>query len=67
MDNKTIPAGEFKQGCLAILDEVESKRVEFLITKRGRPVAKLVPLAGDSEREEAILAELRGRASNAGV
>jgi len=37
-------AGEFKARCLAVLDEVATSRREIIITKRGRPVAKLVPL-----------------------
>mgnify|MGYP003388603289 CR=1 FL=1 len=57
----SIPAGEFKQGCLAILDEVEAGHVEVVITKRGRPVARLVPLESDAAREAAILASLRGK------
>ncbi len=42
---KTIPAGTFKARCLAIMDEVQSKREAVVITKRGKPVAKLVPVA----------------------
>jgi len=41
---KTIPAGVFKARCLAIMDEVQSKREAVVITKRGKPVAKLVPV-----------------------
>jgi prevent-host-death family protein len=41
---KTIAAGSFKVHCLAIMDEVQSKRQAVLITKRGKPVAKLVPV-----------------------
>lgn len=43
---KTIAAGEFKVHCLAIMDEVQSKREAVVITKRGKPVAKLVPVVG---------------------
>jgi prevent-host-death family protein len=46
---KTIPAGEFKARCLRIMDEVRTKRVSVLITKKGRPVAKLVPADEDSD------------------
>jgi prevent-host-death family protein len=60
MSTKTIPAGAFKQGCLRILDEVETHR-EVVITKRGRPVAKLVPVKQAREREAEILATLRGK------
>jgi prevent-host-death family protein len=58
---KTIPAGAFKQGCLRILDEVAESHREVVITKRGKPVAKLVPVKQDREREEEILAKLRGK------
>ena len=44
---KTIPAGEFKARCLRIMEEVRTKRVTVLITKKGRPVAKLVPADED--------------------
>ncbi len=41
---KTIAAGKFKAQCLALLDEVETKRESVTVTKNGRPVAKMVPL-----------------------
>ena len=40
---KRIPAGIFKTHCLTIMEDVRSTRHPVLITKRGRPVAKLVP------------------------
>ena len=39
-----IPAGEFKAKCLHLLDEVAEQRARLVITKRGKPVAKLVPI-----------------------
>jgi prevent-host-death family protein len=39
---KEIPASEFKAKCLAILENIDPEGV--VITKRGKPVAKLVPL-----------------------
>jgi prevent-host-death family protein len=45
MENKMeIPAGEFKAKCLKLMDEVASTREPVVITKRGRPVAMLVPV-----------------------
>lgn len=48
---KTIPAGEFKQTCLRLLDEVRETGEPIVVTKRGEPVAQLAPLppsaAGD--------------------
>jgi len=40
---KSIAAGKFKDVCLKTLDEVAATRTPVVITKRGRPVAKLVP------------------------
>ena len=40
---KTMPAGQFKARCLRVMDEVNSTRQPVLITKKGKPVAKLVP------------------------
>ena len=42
---KTIAAGKFKDTCLQTLDEVAASRTPVVITKRGRPVAKLVPIS----------------------
>ena len=41
---KQIPAGLFKAKCLAIMGEVQQQRQSVIITKRGVPVAKLVPI-----------------------
>ncbi len=40
---RTIPAGEFKARCLRVMEEVKKYRTAVVITKKGRPVAKLVP------------------------
>jgi antitoxin (DNA-binding transcriptional repressor) of toxin-antitoxin stability system len=40
---KTIAAGKFKDVCLKTLDEVAKTRTPVVITKRGRPIAKLFP------------------------
>ena len=41
--SRTMKASEFKAKCLRLLDEVQHSRTEIVITKRGRPVARLVP------------------------
>jgi prevent-host-death family protein len=46
---KKMAAGAFKVHCLAVMDEVQSKREAVLITKRGKPVAKLVPADKDTD------------------
>jgi prevent-host-death family protein len=42
--DRTMPAGRFKAHCLRLLDEVAQRRTPLVITKRGKPVAKLVPI-----------------------
>lgn len=41
---REIRASDFKATCLALLDEVADTRAEFVVTKYGRPVARLVPV-----------------------
>lgn len=53
---RTIAAAQFKEKCLAILDQVDADGV--VITKHGRPVAKLIPVARTSEH---LIGSLKGR------
>jgi prevent-host-death family protein len=39
----TVPATKFKAKCLELMDRVAEGRETYVITKRGKPVAKLVP------------------------
>ena len=39
---RTIKASEFKAKCLKLMDEVAESGEEIVITKNGRPVARLV-------------------------
>jgi prevent-host-death family protein len=39
-----VPAGVFKARCLQLMDQVRVTRRPIVITKRGKPVAKLAPL-----------------------
>ena len=54
--NDKIPAGEFKAKCLQVLDEVQRLRMQVIITKRGKPVAKLVPL---DEHPESFIGSMK--------
>ena len=55
MGNRHVAAAEFKANCLRLMDEVARERRPIIITKRGKPVAKLVPV----EEQEPI--DLFGR------
>jgi prevent-host-death family protein len=53
---KQIAAAKFKEQCLALLDEVDADGL--VITKRGRPVAKLIPIASESA---SLIGSLKGK------
>ncbi len=57
---RTISAAEFKAHCLALLDEVSATRETLVVTKRGRPVAKLVAVE-DHARPRTLLGSVRTR------
>ena len=40
-----IPAGEFKARCLQAMDQVAATGEPIIVTKRGRPVAQIAPIA----------------------
>ena len=46
---KTLAAGTFKAQCLALMDEVAATREPIVITKRGKPVAKLIPVETEKD------------------
>ena len=52
-----IGAGEFKAKCLALLDEVSESGRHVVITKRGRPVAEIVPVKDLPSLEGSIVRE----------
>ena len=43
----TISATEFKAKCLSLIDEVQEQGSELIISKHGRPVARLVPVGAE--------------------
>jgi len=53
---KKMAAGVFKAKCLKVMDEVQAKREAVIITKRGKPVAKLVPVDEDKNEIFGFLA-----------
>jgi len=58
-DRRNIPAGEFKAHCLEIMDIVNHDKVEYVITKRGVPVAKIVPVI-ENETESTPFGYMKG-------
>ena len=52
-----ISAAAFKTHCLTLMDDVRSTRRPLVITKRGKPVAKLVPI---DEAKDEFIGRLKG-------
>ena len=48
---RQMAAGEFKAHCLAVMDEVAKTREPVVITKRGKPVAKVMPVEQKKPRK----------------
>lgn len=46
---KTMAAGKFKAQCLKVMDQVRTKRETIVITKRGKPVVKLIPVGSQQD------------------
>jgi prevent-host-death family protein len=53
-----MAVGEFKTKCLKVMDQVQAKRESIVITKRGKPVVKLVPI---EETEDPIFGFMKGK------
>jgi prevent-host-death family protein len=53
---ETIPAARFKAQCLSLLDRVSPEGI--VITKHGRPVAKLIPVGASSA---SLIGSLKGK------
>jgi prevent-host-death family protein len=58
---KTMPAGKFKAQCLAVIDDVHEKHETVVITKHGKPMAKLVPLEEEHDRPKSLFGAMRGQ------
>ena len=62
-----IPAGEFKAKCLSLLDQVAETGETLVVTKHGKPVARILPfqeprpLRGSILREEDLVSPLADR------
>jgi prevent-host-death family protein len=57
----TIGAAEFKAKCLELLGRLGSRKLKrIIVTKRGRPVAVLMPPQGDREAVEALYGCMEG-------
>ena len=47
---ETLSVSQFKTTCLSVLDQVSRQKKRVLITKRGKPIAEIIPVAGPGEK-----------------
>jgi prevent-host-death family protein len=52
----TIGVAEFKARCLALLDDVGTRGDEIIVTKRGKPIAKIEPIRPEVGSSRGMLA-----------
>jgi len=60
-----INAAEFRANCFKILDQVKVTHKEVVITKRGKPIAKLVHFAQQNEKDP-LLGSMEGLVETVG-
>jgi prevent-host-death family protein len=49
---ETLSVSKFKATCLSVLEQVKTKRKKVRITKRGVPIAEIVPVNGVNGKEK---------------
>ena len=54
MKQRTVPAGKFKDSCLRLMEEVRTNGVPITVTKRGKPIVRVVPVCVDEARASLI-------------
>lgn len=64
MSEAQIPAAEFKAHCLQLLDGVQKSGQSLVVTKRGRPVARVTPIP--SAQPTSLFGCLKGQVDIAG-
>ena len=59
MNEKLIGSAEFKANCLKIIDQINKDKQSVTITKRGNPVARLLPV-DDRKSKGSIVGAMKG-------
>ena len=63
---KAVAVAEFKAKCLRLMDRVNKSHEEIVITKHGKPVAKLVAVSNKATPRKALLGYMQGTAKELG-
>ncbi|HVN86865.1 MAG TPA: type II toxin-antitoxin system prevent-host-death family antitoxin [Candidatus Binatia bacterium] len=54
MKQRTVAAAEFKNSCLKLMEDVRKHRAPITVTKRGKPLVRVVPV-GDQPRAKTLI------------
>ncbi len=46
---QSLPVSKFKATCLAVVEEVAKSKQRVIITKRGKPIAEVIPYEAETE------------------
>jgi prevent-host-death family protein len=57
---RQIAAGEFKAKCLKIMDEINQTGKPLVVTKRGVPVARVVPIRSGGKKKDDFFGRMKG-------
>jgi prevent-host-death family protein len=55
-----VAAADFKATCLQLMERVRESRAEYVVTKHGTPVARLVPYDAPDEQPRKFLGSMKG-------
>jgi len=47
-----VAISEFKAKCLALLEQVDKTKIPLLVTRRGRPIAEVIPTSPNMEERD---------------
>jgi len=54
MEQRSVPVTEFKNSCLKLMEEVRKQRTPLTVTKRGKPLVRVVPVSPARKRASLI-------------
>ena len=54
MKQRTVPAAQFKNSCLKLMEDVRKHRTSITVTKRGKPLVRVIPISEPPRRASLI-------------
>ena len=51
---REVPISEFKAKCLSLLSRVDKTKTPIRVTRRGKPIAEIVPISPRTEQRDLL-------------